>query len=145
MVTSQLTLAGAQVIIDACVTSATKSKLGAFNISVCDASTNEIAFARMPGAKITSIDIARGKAFTSAGHKAPTRKFASYAGVNGPAFGLHVTNGGRFSIVPGGLPIVDGSREVIGSVGVSGGSPDQDEEVARAGVVALARFRVSKL
>lgn len=56
----------------------------------------------------------------------------------GPAYGIHNTNGGRFCIVGGGLPIlVDGV--VVGAIGVSTGTPGQDEEVARAGVEAVEK------
>ena len=140
---TSLSLSGARIVLDGCVSKA--SSIGPFNISVCDAHTNEIAFYRMDGAKITSVDVAKGKAFTSAGHKAPTRNFASYAGVSGPAYGLHTTNNGKFSIIPGGLPITNEEGTVIGSVGVSGGTPDQDEEVAMAGVEALKKVVRSRL
>ncbi|GMI26561.1 hypothetical protein TeGR_g4937 [Tetraparma gracilis] len=131
---THLSLPGASLVLVACQAKASSMSLPV-NISVCDAQGVELLFCRMQGAKVTSMDVARGKAYTSAGHRAPTRKFAEYAGVGGPAFGLHTTNGGRFSIVPGGLPVSEGG-EVVGSVGVSGGTPDQDEEVARAGVEA---------
>lgn len=107
------------------------------DISIVDRCTNMVLFHRMCNAKVTSIDIANSKAFTAAGHKKATRAFASYAGPAGPAFGLHASNQGRFSIVAGGIPVTDTDGDVIGAVGVSGGSPDQDEEVAMAAVQAV--------
>jgi len=98
----------------------------------------------MPNAKLTSIQIAIDKAFTAAGHRVPTATYTnSPAAKNfqpgGPAFGIHNTNGGRFCIIGGGLPIsVDGV--VVGAVGVSTGTPSQDEEVARAGAEAVEQF-----
>lgn len=92
----------------------------------------------MPAAKLTSIQTAIDKAFTAAGHRAPTSTYTnSPAAKNfqpgGPAYGIHNTNGGRFCIVGGGLPIwVLGV--CVGAIGVSTGTPGQDEEVARAGV-----------
>jgi len=90
-----LSLGAAQLVVAGCIAKASSMDLP-FNISVSDNATHEIAFARMDGSKITSIDVAKGKAFTSAGHRAPTRKFTKYAGVGGPAFGLHTTNSGKF-------------------------------------------------
>jgi len=98
----------------------------------------------MPHAKLTSIAIAQDKAFTAAGHRAPTAMYTNSPSAKnflpgGPAYGIHNTNGGRFCIVGGGLPIwVDG--ECVGAIGVSAGTPAQDEEVARAGVEAVERF-----
>jgi len=94
----------------------------------------------MPTAKLTSIQIAIDKAFTAAGHKAPT---STYRGQNflpgGPAYGIHNSNGGRFMLIGGGIPIVvDG--QVVGAIGVSTGTPAQDIEVAQAGVDAVAEF-----
>lgn len=95
----------------------------------------------MPNAKLTSIQTAIDKAFTASGHRAPTSTYtASPSAKNfqpgGPAYGIHNTNGGRFCIVGGGLPVmVDGV--CVGAIGVSAGTPAQDEEVARAGVEGL--------
>jgi len=92
----------------------------------------------MPGAKLTSIDIAMNKAFTAAGHRAPTSVYKEAVWPGGPAFGLNSSNGGRFMYVGGGVPIVvDG--EVVGAVGCSTGTPGQDEEVAKAGVEAVMK------
>ena len=97
----------------------------------------------MPAAKLTSINIAIDKAFTAAGHRVPTSTYTSPSSPasknflpGGPGFGIHNTNGGRFCIIGGGLPIeVEGV--VVGAIGVSTGTPAQDEEVARAGVEGL--------
>ena len=112
-----------------------------FNIALVDATLHLLHFTRMPTAKLTSVAIAQDKAFTAAGHRLPT---AAYKGPNfmpgGPAYGLAHSNGGRFSVIGGGLPIiVDGA--VIGGVGVSTGTPAQDEEVAKAGVEGFERWR----
>ena len=106
------------------------------NIAVMDADMNLVAFERMDGAWVLSIDIALGKAYTSAGRGLPTRDIGEMAQPGQPLFGVNTTNGGRVVIFAGGLPLVrDG--EVVGAVGVSGGSVDQDEEVAQAGVDAF--------
>ncbi len=106
------------------------------NIAVMDAGRNLLAFERMDGAWVASIDIAIDKAFTSAGRGLSTRKIGEMAQPGQPLFGINTTNGGRIVIFAGGLPLVrDG--EVVGAIGVSGGSVDQDEEVAEAGVAAF--------
>jgi uncharacterized protein GlcG (DUF336 family) len=106
------------------------------NIAVMDAGRNLVAFHRMDGAWVASTDIAIDKAFTSAGRGLTTRKIGEMAQPGQPLFGINTTNGGRIVIFAGGVPLTrDG--EVIGAVGVSGGTVDEDEEVAEAGVAAL--------
>ncbi|MGF1470514.1 MAG: heme-binding protein [Rubrobacteraceae bacterium] len=106
------------------------------NIAVMDAGRNLVAFERMDGAWVLSIDIAIDKAFTSAGRGLSTRDIGEMAQPGQPLFGVNTTNGGRVVIFAGGLPLVrDG--EVVGAVGVSGGHVDEDEEVAQAGVDAF--------
>lgn len=111
------------------------------NIALVDSTLHLVHFTRMSGAKLTSIQTAIDKAFTAAGHRAPT---TTYAGKNflpgGPAYGIHNTNGGRFMLIGGGIPIiVDGA--VVGAIGVSTGTPAQDCEVAEAGVNAVEEWR----
>ncbi len=106
------------------------------NIAVMDAGRNLVAFYRMDGAWVASTDIAIDKAFTSAGRGLTTRKIGEMAQPGQPLFGINTTNGGRIVIFAGGVPLMrDG--EVIGAIGVSGGTVDEDEEVAEAGVAAL--------
>jgi uncharacterized protein GlcG (DUF336 family) len=107
------------------------------DIAVVDDGGNLLAFCRMDNARITSIDIAINKAFTAAGTRRGTHEYAlSASPQGGPVFGIHVSNQGRFMIFGGGLPIiVDG--QVIGAVGVSSGTVEQDRIVAQAGVDAL--------
>ncbi|KIV89716.1 hypothetical protein PV10_07096 [Exophiala mesophila] len=109
------------------------------NISIVDASLYLLHFERMPGAKLTSIDISFNKAFTAAGHRAPTSIYKEAVWPGGPAFGLNSSNGGRFMYVAGGIPIVvDG--EVVGAVGCSTGTPKQDTVVAQAAVDAVLEY-----
>ena len=106
------------------------------NIAVMDAGRNLVAFHRMDGAWVASIDIAIDKAFTSAGRGLTTRKIGEMAQPGQPLFGIHTTNGGRIVIFAGGIPLMrDG--EVAGAIGVSGGTVDEDHEVAEAGVAAF--------
>jgi len=106
------------------------------DIAVVDDGGHLLAFIRMDNARITSIDVAINKAFTAACARRATHEYAALAGAGGPAFGMHTSNQGRFMIVGGGLPIfVDGI--IAGGVGCSSGSPEQDREVAQAGIDRL--------
>lgn len=112
-------------------------------ICVSDEGGHPIALHRMDGARITGVEIAMAKAFTAAGHKRPTHKFNEPP--NGPAlpgneaFGIHAMHAGKFAIFVGGFPIeVDG--EVVGGIGISGGTGDNDKAVGQA---ALEAFRVT--
>ncbi|WP_417513345.1 GlcG/HbpS family heme-binding protein [Marinobacter sp.] len=102
-------------------------------IAIVDESGNLVAFERMDGGKITSVTIAQDKAFTAAAAKKATH---DYNAVNVPgslAFGIHTEVGGRISSVGGGLPvIIDG--EVVGGIGISSGTPQQDMDCAQAGI-----------
>ena len=101
----------------------------AMNIAVMDAGRNLVAFHRMDGAWVASIDIAIDKAFTSAGRGLTTREIGVMAQPGEPLFGINTTNGGRIVIFAGGIPLTrDG--EVVGAIGVSGGAVDEDHEVA---------------
>ena len=108
----------------------------AMNIAVMDAGRNLVAFHRMDGAWVASIDIAIDKAFTSAGRGLTTREIGEMAQPGQPLFGINTTNGGRIVIFAGGVPLTR-EGEVVGAVGVSGGTPDEDHEVAEAGVAAF--------
>lgn len=93
----------------------------------------------MPGAKLTSIDIAINKAFTAAGHRVPTHMYKENVWPGGVAYGINNSNGGRFMVIGGGIPIsVDGA--IVGAIGCSTGTPAQDQEVAQAGVDAVADY-----
>jgi uncharacterized protein GlcG (DUF336 family) len=108
------------------------------DIAVVDPGGNLLGFYRMDQAKVTSIAIAIDKAFTAAGTRKPTREYKAVGAPNGPAFGINTSNQGRFMIFGGGVPImVDG--ECIGAVGCSSGSPEQDEQVAQAGIDTLLK------
>ena len=106
------------------------------DIAVVDDGGHLIAFVRMDKARVTSIDVAINKAFTAACARKGTHEYAAVAGAGGPAFGIHVSNQGRFMIFGGGLPVfVDGM--IAGGVGCSSGSPEQDQAVAQAGIDRL--------
>ena len=130
-----VTLAEAQDIVAAAEEKA--REIGQpMNIAVAEIGGNLKAFARMEQAWLASIDIAVDKAFTAASLGMSTQELADMAQPGQPLFGIHTTNGGRMVIFAGGIPLLrDG--DVVGSVGVSGGTVDQDQEVAEAGVSAF--------
>jgi len=130
-----LTLEGAKVIMEAAEERARQIGVD-MDIAVVDAGTKLLCFHRMDAAKITSIDVAINKAFTAAGSRLPTSQYASVAGPGGKAFGIHVSNRGRFMIFGGGLPIIV-EGQVIGAIGCSSGTVEQDTDVAQAGIDAL--------
>ncbi|MEX1056436.1 MAG: heme-binding protein [Natronospirillum sp.] len=102
-------------------------------IPIVDESGNLITFDRMNGGKVTSITIAQDKAFTAAAARKPTHEYNKACVPGNLVFGIHTALGGRLSVVGGGLPvIVDG--DVVGGIGLSSGTPDQDMACAQAGI-----------
>ena len=103
------------------------------NIAVADSGGNLVAHVRMDGAWIGSIDISIKKAFTSRAFDIATKDLAEHSQSGGQFFGIHASNNGRVMIFAGGIPLKrDG--QVVGAIGVSGGSGEQDHAVAEAGV-----------
>ena len=131
----KLTLSDARIIMAAAEQKSREIGVD-MDIAITDDSGSLLMFHRMDNARITSIDVAISKAFTAAAARRSTRSYGEVSQSGGPAFGIHVSNQGRFMIVAGGLPIfVD--EQIVGGVGCSSGHPDQDEEVAQAGIDAL--------
>jgi uncharacterized protein GlcG (DUF336 family) len=108
----------------------------AMNIAVVDEGNNLVAFQRMDGAWLGSMDIAKGKAYTARAFNMSTKDLAPLCVPGQPLYGIHVSNQGRLIIFAGGIPLERGG-EVVGAIGVSGGSVEQDQEVAEAGVEAF--------
>lgn len=106
------------------------------NIAVVDAGGNLVAHARMDGAWIGSIDISVNKAFTARALDISTEDLASNAAPGKQFYGIHASNHGRIMIFAGGIPLRQGDQ-IIGAVGVSGGTGDQDTAVAEAAAKAL--------
>ncbi|HZG53093.1 MAG TPA: heme-binding protein [Pyrinomonadaceae bacterium] len=108
----------------------------AMNIAVVDAGNNLTAFARMDGAWLGSIDIAQGKAYTARAFDMETKTLGQASQPGAPLFGIHASNDGRIIIFAGGIPLTEGGA-VVGAIGVSGGTVEQDQEVAEAGAAAF--------
>jgi uncharacterized protein GlcG (DUF336 family) len=106
------------------------------NIAVVDEGGNLVSHVRMDGAWIGSVDISINKAFTSRAFDITTKDLATHSQSGGQFFGIHVSNHGRIMIFAGGIPLKRDGK-VVGAVGVSGGSGEQDHTVAEAGAKAF--------
>ena len=106
------------------------------NIAIVDEGSNLVAFARMDDAWLGSIDIAQSKAYTARAFDMPTKDLAPLAQPGGSLYGIEAGNHGRLIVFAGGIPLVSASR-VVGAIGVSGGTVEQDQEVAEAGAAAF--------
>jgi uncharacterized protein GlcG (DUF336 family) len=130
-----MTLDKAQSVVKAAVAKA--QEIGQpMNIAVVDAGTNLTAFTRMDGAWLGSIDIAINKAFTAKAFDISTLELGHNSQPGDQFFGIHVSNHTRVMIFAGGIPIKE-NGQVVGAVGVSGGSGAQDQTVAEAAVAAF--------
>lgn len=131
-----ITLAQAQAAVQAAHQKALDMGVK-MNISVVDAGANLVAFARMDDAWLGSLDISMKKARTARYFDMPTGVIGSLSQPGGSLFGIEHSNGGLITF-PGGVPIKDGSGQVIGAIGVSGSTVEDDHAVAEAGMNAVA-------
>ena len=106
------------------------------NIAVVDAGGNLKAFCRMDGAWLGSIDISIKKARTARFFDMNSGDIGALSQPGGPLFNIEVSNGGLISF-PGGIPLRGEGAEIVGAVGVSGSSVENDHTVAEAGASAL--------
>jgi uncharacterized protein GlcG (DUF336 family) len=107
------------------------------NVAVVDAGANLKAFLRMDGAWLGSIDIAIKKARTARLFDMNTGEIGELSQPGGSLYNIEHSNGGLITF-PGGVPITDGDGEVIGAVGASGSTVENDHAVAEAGTEALS-------
>ena len=131
-----LTLAEARRVVSAAETAA--ERLGCpYNIAVVDAGGHLVCQVRMDRSWFGSIDLAINKAWTASAFVNATANLAGQTQSGGSLFGINSTNGGKVVIFGGGVPIhVD--DKVVGAIGASGGTVEQDIEVAQAGAAALS-------
>jgi uncharacterized protein GlcG (DUF336 family) len=108
----------------------------AYNIAVVDAGGHLVAFVRQDDALIGSIDLAIDKAVTSRIFDMPTAKLATLAQSGKPLFGIQESNAGKVVVFGGGMPILSEGK-IIGAIGTSAGTVEQDIAVAEAGIAAL--------
>jgi uncharacterized protein GlcG (DUF336 family) len=130
-----ITISEAQAVVAAAQAKAVE--LGVpFNIAVVDSGNNLKAFVRQDGAWLGSIAIAQAKAYTARAFDMPTKDLTPLAQPGQPLYGIHTSNDGKIIIFAGGIPLKHGDV-VVGAVGVSGSTVEQDQEVAEAGAAAI--------
>ena len=108
------------------------------NIAVVDAGANLTAFARMDGAWLGSVDIAIKKAKTARFFDMNTGEIGNLSQPGGSLFNIEHSNNGLITF-PGGIPIRDSSGQIIGAIGVSGDTVENDHTVAEAGMQAISK------
>ena len=106
------------------------------NIAVADEGGNLVAHVRMDGAWLGSVDISIKKAWTARAFDIATKDLGANSQSGDQFFGIHASNNGKVMIFAGGIPLKRGGK-VVGAIGVSGGSGEQDQTVAEAGAAAF--------
>lgn len=107
------------------------------SIAIVDSGRNLIAFQRMDGALLASVEISQGKAYTARSLNMKTGDVTPYVQPGGPFYGMETSHRHPMVVFAGGLPVERGGQ-VIGAVGVAGGSLDNDVAVAEAVLAMLA-------
>lgn len=130
-----ITLEQAEAVIAAAKAKAVETKT-LMNIAVVDSGTNLIAFAHMDEAWLGSIDISLKKARTARYFNMNSGEIGKLSQPGGPLYNIEHSNGGLISF-PGGVLIKNAKGEIIGAVGVSGDSVENDHTVASAGAAAV--------
>jgi len=134
----RLTLEGAEAVLSAAKDHAARISVP-MNIAIVDDGGHLMAFARMDGAKLSSIDIALNKALAAAIRRQATGPARSGDEVNTMvSLSLAIGSHARQTPIRGGIPL-EANGECVGAIGVSAGTEDQDVEVARSGVAAFGK------
>jgi uncharacterized protein GlcG (DUF336 family) len=135
LASQDLSLLQAQSVLSAALAAAEEQGTR-MDIAVVDAGGHLKAFARMDGAWLGSIDIALAKARTARYFDLPSEELGALSQPGGPLYGIEGSNGGLITF-PGGLPLLGFDGTVIGAIGVSGSTVENDRAVAEAGAAAL--------
>ena len=130
-----ISLEQAQKAIAAAQKKATELNLK-MNIAIVDGGANLLAFARMDGAWLGSADIAIKKAKTARFFDMPTGDIGGLSQPGGSLYNIEHSNGGLITF-PGGIPLKNSNGEIIGGIGVSGSTVENDHTVAEAGTKVL--------
>ncbi|RZJ76177.1 MAG: heme-binding protein [Flavobacterium sp.] len=130
-----ITLAQAEAVVAAAKEKATGTKTK-MNIAVVDTGANLVAFGRMDGAWLGSLDIAIKKAKTAVFFQMDTAELSPLVQPGKPLFNIEHSNGGLITF-PGGVVLKNADGEIIGAIGVSGSTVDDDATVAKAGAEAV--------
>ncbi len=132
---ADITLSQAQSVVEAAVRRSQQINT-LMDVTVVDSGGNLKAFAREDGAWLGSIDIAIKKAKTARFFDMNTGEIGKLSQPGGPLYNIEVSNGGLVTF-PGGIPLRNGNGDIVGAVGVSGSTVDNDHDVAQAGASAL--------
>jgi uncharacterized protein GlcG (DUF336 family) len=130
-----LTLAAARRMVAAVEGVARKLRV-AMSVAVVDAGDLLVAFERMDGADLVSVSLARDKAFSALMNRMPTRDLARLVQPGAEFYGYDSLAGGRMVVFAGGMPL-ERDGVLVGAVGVSGGSADEDQAAVDAAVAAF--------
>ena len=130
-----LTLAAGRRVVAAVLAEGTALRVP-LSVAVVDAGDQLVAFERMDGADLVSIGLARDKAFTALVNRMPTGDLGPMVQPGTDFYGYDSVAGGRMIVFAGGLPL-ERDGVLVGAVGVSGGSAEQDQRAAEAGVAAF--------
>ncbi len=133
---ADINLTQAQRAVDAALNKANEMGVK-MDIAVVDAGANLKAFVRMDGAWLGSIDISQKKARTARWFDMPTGDIGQLSQPGGPLFNIEQSNNGLITF-PGGLPLKNSGGEVIGAIGVSGSTVEDDHAVASAGAAVVS-------
>lgn len=132
----QVTMEAAQAVLDAAVSRA--NEIGVpMNIAVVDEGANLVAFIRMNNTKLIGTDISQKKALTSVYFQMDTRDLVPLVQPGAALYGIEATSQGRLVVFGGGVALRDENGKVVGGVGVSAGSVEEDHDVAAAGAAAF--------
>ena len=132
-----MTTKDAEIALEACRKKSVEIGVS-MDIAIADESGNLLIFYRMDGAVLGCIQVAIDKAYTSAIFGVATGEEGKLAQPGQPDYGANTLCGGRVVIIAGGVPILY-RNTVLGAIGCSSGTPDQDSMVAQAGVDAILR------
>ena len=132
---SGMTLGAARRVIDAAEAVARELRV-ALSVAVVDAGDQLVAFARMDGADLVSIELARNKAFSALMNRMPTRDLGPVVQPGTEFYGYDSLAGGRMVVFAGGMPL-ERDGVLVGAVGVSGGSSEEDQRAADDAVAAF--------
>lgn len=135
MQSSDISLDDAKAVLAAALAKAAEIDTK-MNVAIVDAGANLKAFARMDGAWLGSIDISQKKAKTARFFDFDTGVIGSLSQPGGSLYNIEHSNGGLITF-PGGIPLKNSKGEVVGGIGVSGSTVENDHAVAKAGADAL--------
>ena len=138
-----ITLTVAQQIIAAAIKKAEQIKQP-MCIAVVDEGGNLVEHVRMDGGCLGSIDISIHKAYTARAFNCSTKELAANSQPGKQFYGIHVSNIGKIMIFAGGIPLKENGK-IVGAIGVSSGSEEEDVAVAEAGVKAFEKITEGEL